>query len=165
MSNLPALTNSLTIQTVDGQTIDLANFNPLDVVTPSSSGKPLYRVAVGQPRDDRFLEASNKLFLTRKLRVDGKTETDNVGPFEGEMIVYPLQVWANRSYMPKYVENSTSPDANKPLCHSENFITPDAQYFTVQPNGEKVGIYSNQCCAFDSASNRVFFLAHQGITT
>ena len=154
MSNLPALTNSLTIQTVDGQTIDLANFNPLDVVTPSSSGKPLYRVAVGQPRDDRFLEASNKLFLTRKLRVDGKTETDNVGPFEGEMIVYPLQVWANRSYMPPYDKNGGD-DGNKPLCHSENYITPDAQYFTVQPNGEKVGIYSNQCCAFDSASNRV----------
>lgn len=145
MTNLPALNNSLTIQTVDGQTIDLTNFNPLDVVTPSSSGKPLYRVAVGQPRDDRFLEASNKLFLTRKLRVDGKTETDNVGPFEGEMTVYPLAVWANRSFMPPYDKNGGD-DGNKPLCHSENFITPDAQY---------MGTYSNQCCAFDSSTNRV----------
>jgi len=146
MSNLPALSNSLTIQTVDGQTIDLANFNPLDVVTPSSSGKPLYRLTAGQPRDQRFPEASNKLFLTRKLREDGQTRVDNFGPFEGELVVYPLQVWANRSYMPKYVENSNSPDANKPLCHSESFITPDAQY---------MGTYSNQCCAFDPKTNRV----------
>jgi hypothetical protein len=48
--------------------------------------------------------------------------------------------------MPKYVENSNSPDANKPLCHSESFITPDAQY---------MGTYSNQCCAFDPKTNRV----------
>lgn len=147
MTNLPSTINtSLTIQTVDGQSIDLANFNPLDVVTPSSSGKPLYRVAVGQPRDNRFVEASNQLFLTRKLREDGQTKVDNVGPFGGELTVYPLQVWANRSLMPEYVENSPNPEANKPLCHSENFIVPDAQY---------IGVYSTQCCALDRQSGRV----------
>lgn len=146
MTNLPSTINtSLTIQTVDGQSIDLANFNPLDVVTPSSSGKPLYRVAVGQPRDDRFPEASNQLFLTRKLREDGQTKVDNVGPFGGELTIYPLQVWANRSFMPPYEKNAGE-DGNKPLCHSENFITPDVQF---------MGVYSNQCCALDRQSGRV----------
>lgn len=147
MTNLPSTLsnlNSLTIQTIDGQSIDLANYNPLDIV-PMNFSKPLYRVAVGQPRDDRFPEASNQLFLTRKLREDGQTRQDNVGPFGGELTIYPLQVWANRSFMPPYDKNAGE-DGNKPLCHSENFITPDAQY---------MGTYSTQCCALDRQSGRV----------
>ena len=62
----------------------------------------------------RYPEASNKLFLTHKLREDGQTRVDNVGPFD-EITVYPLQVWANRSYMPKYVENSTSPAVSRSM--------------------------------------------------
>lgn len=146
MSNLPALNNSLTIQTVDGQSIDLANFNPLDYVAPSSSGKPLYRLTAGQPRDLRYPEASNQLFLTRKLREDGQTRQDNVGPLGTEIEIFPLAVWANRSLMPKYTENSSNPDANKPLCHSESFIAPDAQF---------MGTYATQCCALDRQTGRV----------
>jgi hypothetical protein len=47
--------------------------------------------------------------------------------------------------MPKFDPNAADGE-NKPLCRSENFIVPDAQY---------TGIYSTACCRLDPRSGKV----------
>lgn len=140
----------LSLTTLDGQDVPLpAGANVYDLMPRSGSSEPLWRIAVGQPKDARFREASDQFFLTRKVsKTDERTgETkrvaENLGPLGTELTVWPIGMVANRAYLPPYDPNATDME---PYCRSENFVQPDARY---------MGKFSTRCCAIDPKTRRL----------
>lgn len=154
---VPYQLGGLTIETVDGERIQIqsgnsgntsGSTNVVDLLPGGAGGQALPRFTAGQPRDSRWPDGSNQIFLietSEAVNEQGEKEKIKsfVGPFGPRLVVRPVGYAVNRSLMPKFDPNS---DDNKPLCRSENFIVPDAQY---------TGKYSTQCCRLDPRSGRV----------
>lgn len=157
-TNLPALANSpyaLSITTTTGEQIQLApghsaagiGQTSVADMLPGGGEKPLPRLIVAQPKDARGIEVSLQgqfIIQSSEQVVNDKGEDERIRSYtdplgiriHARVVGYTL----NRSLMPKYDPRATGPDANKPLCHSENFLVPDARY------ADK---YAHQCVAFD----------------
>jgi hypothetical protein len=123
--------------------------NVVDML-PGGGGQALPRITAGQPRDTRFPEGANQLYLIQNYQaVNEQGEKEKVkefrGPFGTNIAVRVVGYAMNRSLMPKYDPNAPEGE-NKPLCHSEDFIYPDAQY---------MGKYSTLCCAVDPRSGKL----------
>lgn len=154
MSDL-IIPTGFSIETTTGETLTMQpGQNLIGALPGGSAGEPLFRITAGQPRNERWREADNQLYAVRKMPgidQNGKpTKYDEmIGPFGETLVVRAvglhLPLGLVRSYMPKFDPNA-SDENRQPICHSEDGLRPDAQYY---------GKFSTACVKLDPRSGKV----------